>query len=646
MAGLGARMTRGISLPIIGVGAAAAKTAIDFESAFAGVTKTVDATDEQLRTIRGGIRDMAREMPATTAEIAAVAEAAGALGVKAEDILGFTRTMIDLGETTDLTSDEASNAIARLTNIMGTSRKDVDRLGSAIVALGNDGASTESEITEMALRIAGAGEQIGLSETEVLGLASALSSVGIKAEAGGSAISKVMIEMSKDVDEGGDKLATLAEVADVSTDKFAEMFKKDAASALTAFIEGLGKVKESGGPVLQLLDDLGFGEIRTRDALLRLVGANDLLKDSLDTSSKAYKDNTALSEEAEKRYKTTASGLEILRNNVADLAIMMSKQLLPAVKAMVEKISDAAKWFRNLDGSTRKTILVVGGLVAALGPVIYVAGNVITAFKGIRTALKFLSAHPLVLVAAAVVALGVVVYKNWDTIVRVTRTAFNAVKETITGVWSSIREKTGDALGWIVGKLASFVDFWFNMAGKILTGADFAFGWMPGIGEKIRDLRDRFNTAADAIVQDLRESAAGFQGWEGDVKGAFNGAIASVNALENALSGIPTNITTTHTLVTSGTVAPGTVRAGRAHGGTVEPRGTYLVGERGPELLTMGGRAGNITPNYRLGEGGDTYNYNIYTDGTQDGRKVAEVVRRELENDRRRDARHDRTRGR
>jgi len=139
---IGTKLTVGLTAPLMAVGGTSLKTAIDFESAFAGVRKTVDATEEEFAALEKGIRDMAKEIPQSATDIAAIAEAAGQLGIQTEHILTFTRTMADLGVTTNLAGEEAATTLARLANITQMNQRDFDRLGSTIVALGNNLATT------------------------------------------------------------------------------------------------------------------------------------------------------------------------------------------------------------------------------------------------------------------------------------------------------------------------------------------------------------------------------------------------------------------------------------------------------------------------------------------------------------------------
>lgn len=355
-----------VSTALAGAGVYAIKTGIDFETAFAGVKKTVDATDAELTEFRQGIRDMAKEMPQSASSIAEVAEAAGQLGIKNDSILSFTRVMSDLGVATNMSATEAATSLARLANITQMPQENFDRLGSTIVALGNNLATTESEITEMGLRLAGAGKQVGMTEAEILGLAGAISSVGIEADAGGSAVSTVMAKMQLAVEKGGESLEQFADVAGMSAQDFQKAFKDDAAQALVSFVKGLGTMEDRGKSAIATLSDMEITEIRQRDALLRLSGAGDVLSESLGIAAQAWDENNALTKEAEQRYETLESRLQILKNNVADLGISFYDELRDPLKstvdegiADVERLSDA---FSN--GGLKSAVSAAGDIFA------------------------------------------------------------------------------------------------------------------------------------------------------------------------------------------------------------------------------------------------------------------------------------------
>lgn len=357
---------------LLGIGAAATvglvavgKAAIDWESQWAGVTKTVDGTAGQLNDLQGELRDMAKSMPATHDQIASVAEAAGQLGVKTKDVAGFTRVMINLGETTNLTADDAATSLAQLMNVMRTAPEDVDRLGATIVDLGNKGASTEKQIVEMAQRIAGAGQTVGLSETDVLAFASALSSAGIEVEAGGTAISMAFTKMDQKVRLGGDALQVLAETSGVSARDFSRAWSQDAAGAMQMFTEGLGDVMRAGGDTTAILKTLGITGARERDAMLRLASSGDLLAQSLETGKTAWEENTALAVEAGKRYATTESQIKISLNQIKDAAIDAGGVILPIVRDMATTFGGLVKSFDDLPQPVKEFGTQAGLFVAA-----------------------------------------------------------------------------------------------------------------------------------------------------------------------------------------------------------------------------------------------------------------------------------------
>lgn len=384
---VGMGLSVGITAPLTGAGLAVWNFGVGFESAFAGVRKTVDATDEQLATLRQGIRDMAGELPATTTEIAGVAEAAGQLGIQTDNIVEFTRTMVDLGVATNLSGDQAATALARLANITQMPQTEFDRLGSTVVDLGNNLATTEAEIVEMGLRIAGAGKQVGLTEAQILGFAGALSSVGIEAQAGGTAISRVMIELANTVASGGENLERFASVAGMSAEEFAKAFREDAAKALITFIEGLGQMSAEGENVFGLLDELSLGEIRVRDALLRASGAGDLFRESIARGSAAWAENTALVKEAEQRYQTVESRFQMLMNRVSDVAVTLYDKLRPTIVDLLDKGGQLVEWvsglagrLSELDPTLLSAALAFGAIMAAAGPLLLLIGTLVATF--------------------------------------------------------------------------------------------------------------------------------------------------------------------------------------------------------------------------------------------------------------------------
>jgi len=165
---LGRGFTIAGGLAAAGLGAVT-KAAMDWETAWAGVEKTVDGTASEMDALESSLRSLATSMPATHREIAAVAEAAGQLGIAREDVASFTKTMVQLGETTNLSADTAATSLAQFMNIMGTSAASVGRLGATLVALGNDGASTEADIMQLSARLAATGAQMRMSEADVMG---------------------------------------------------------------------------------------------------------------------------------------------------------------------------------------------------------------------------------------------------------------------------------------------------------------------------------------------------------------------------------------------------------------------------------------------------------------------------------------------
>jgi TP901 family phage tail tape measure protein len=382
----GRKWTRNVSLPLSLAAGFAVKSAIDQESSFAGVRKTINDTEAGYKRLELGLRGMSLKIPVSANELNEIAEAAGQLGIQRKAILGFTRVVADLGVATNLKGDEGATILARFANITQMPQSQFDRLGSSIVALGNAGASTESDIASMGLRIAAAGNYVGMSEPQILGYANALSSVGIEAEAGGTAISTSFKVINSAVAAGGDKLEAFARIAGMSSGQFKKAWEHDAADASVAWIEGLARLKKEGEDVPAVLKDLDpkLGAARVQDTLLRASGAGALLRESLALGERSWRENNALTKEANQRYETLESQLQILKNEAVDLGVTFGQELLPAVAGFAEfagpKLQGAAHLFGSLSPDMKSAAVGATALLVAVGPLTsavgYLAGGV------------------------------------------------------------------------------------------------------------------------------------------------------------------------------------------------------------------------------------------------------------------------------
>lgn len=379
------------------------QASMDFESAITGVAKTTDLTDGELADMSDAIKAMSTEIPASTTEIAAVAEAAGQLGIQKDALLDFTRVMTMLGTATNMTAEDAATALARFANITGMSADNYDRLGAVIVDLGNNFATTESEITQMGTRLASGGKLAGLTEPQIMALAAAMSSVGIEAEAGGTAMTQTLNAIEKAVATGEDSLQSFADVAGMSADSFAEMWNTDALGALTAFIRGLGNLDEQGESAVLVLEDLGLTGIRQSNMLKSLALAADQMDSAVQTANTAWDENIALTNEANKRYATTQSKLDMMQNAYNNLKVAVGDAFTPALRDAYDAGTDV---LNVLGEFVQENPALVKGVATFTG-VVGGATVALTAYAAISKVIKALDMATMFGGAVGPIMLGV-----------------------------------------------------------------------------------------------------------------------------------------------------------------------------------------------------------------------------------------------
>lgn len=543
----GTALTVGVTAPIVAGATAVTKAAIDWESAFAGVKKTSDEVVDSNGNVvysyddlEASLRGLAKELPSTHSEIAAVAEAAGQLGIQTQDITAFTKTMIDMGESTNLSAEEAATAIAKIANITGMTSSEYQRFGSSVVALGNNFATTEADIVQMANRLASAGTLAGLSNQEILGLATAMSSVGIEAEAGGTAMTQTLTAIEKAAVEGGDSLDQFAKVAGMSSSEFAKQWNEKPIEAIQSFIKGLGELDGKGESATLMLDEMGLSGVRQSNMLKSLALASDTLSGAVDMSTQAWEENTALTNEAGTRYETTESKLKMLRNEAVDAAIEFGGPLVDALrdgleasKPLIKSFGDMAKAFSSLDKEQQQNIIKWGLMAAAAGPALKLLGGGISTIGSVTKGVGKLSTGIVKLVASAA-----------------EKKAIAGLATSITGVGTAATTAVGTGTaGAAAGGLAGLGTAIAGLAGPIAIGVT-ALGAVAGavyLGKKAFDEHQlagaKWGTAVteeqDKVISksyELREKAVGYINEYADgVKGSADKAIEANNAIVDSI---------------------------------------------------------------------------------------------------------------
>lgn len=525
----------GLIAAILGTGGLGIAAAVDFESAFAGVRKTVDATEAEFAELRQGIRDLAMDADSPAAglnnaaiEIARIAEQAGNLGIEVENILGFSETIAMLDMSTNL-GDDAASILAQFLNITNSDIGSVIQpLGSAIVALGNALPTTEAKIADFALRLAGAGTQAGFTEQEILGLSAAMASVGLNPEAGGSAMTQVLNTLSVaaasiEFGEPSDNLYAFSELSQMTAQEFAATWEGDPVRALAAFSEGLGRLDNA--MQIRVLNDMGLDGLRTADTIRRLSGNTELLNSAFEIANAGWSEGNALMKEAESRFATTEAKLNLFKNTIREMTFVVGETLLPAFNGLLFFGTSLLGVFTSLDMQTQQFVIGLGlatasgaaFLSAVMVPLLGIAGGLVSQFgllgiifmgpAGIISALASMASTLVVIVplfgtlaagaAAGAIAFGLIAV------------AINDVKNNVGGAGDALVELKntfGELFSEIAGTFQSGLDMLATFRGQLLgAGSDSenARGALAGLFD---DIRGR----VEGVLNSVRELRAFF----------------------------------------------------------------------------------------------------------------------------------------
>lgn len=389
---VGESLTRSVTTPAVTLGTYCVDAATTFDSALADLNKTADLTSEELQALGDAALAKSKVQPVTAAEILTLEALGAQLGYSNANLALLADTASGLSIATDMDAETAATELAQFANITGMAQDKTENYGSTIVDLGNHLATTESKISTMALRLAGVSTVASFTEADILGMSGAMSSLGINAEAGGTAMTQIITNISTAVDEGGEQLQNYADVAGTTAEKFAATWKSDPMEALEMLVEGTSNAVDSGQNMSDVLDKLNVSGIRQTDVWRRLSGQSDTLRSAVDMANDAWDKNTALTEEVSKRNESLESRFQTLQNKVdaaaTEVGTVLAEKLLDAADALsplIDGVGDLATAFGDMDPSTQTAITALAGIVVAAGPVITVAGKVVSAIGDVSS---------------------------------------------------------------------------------------------------------------------------------------------------------------------------------------------------------------------------------------------------------------------
>ncbi len=396
---------------------------MSFEDAFVGVTRTVDATEEEFAALERGLRDMALVIPQTAADLADIMKIAGQMGIRGVDnLLIFTETVARMGDVTDLATEEAAFGFARISTVLQEPIENVDRLGSVIVELGNNFATTEPLIVNASVRAAGAANVLGLSTAEMLGIVAQATVIMPRARAAGSTLTMVWTEMADAAFTGGTALEQFSNLMHLTTEETAELIKTNPAEAFKLFIKGAGEAFDAGENWVAILDDINLNQRQARELILGLAGNYPELARAISEATGEWDENNALIEESEKRYATLSAALQLFDNLLGDIKITLGEALAPTISFIMDRLRPFIDAFRQFAENNPKVMAALGAIVAVLGALAFAAGTalIVAAIVPVLS-LVFSTVGLVVLALVALLAIGAAIVIFWPEITEAMR---------------------------------------------------------------------------------------------------------------------------------------------------------------------------------------------------------------------------------
>lgn len=334
--GVGRFAGMGVAAGSVAVGAGLAKglqesirLAISFQDEMTEVKKTTGLAGQELDNLGEGLLGLSARLGIAQSDLTSIAAIAGQLGISGVDnILALTETVAKLAAVSDLSSEEAGNAIAKIGKAFDVPIEQSDKLGSVINELSNKTAATARDIVDALVHVGTAGSRLGFTADQVAAITATLIDAGIRAETAGNSMKNVFTRMQTES-------VKLAKVAGVTREEFLAMIDRDALGALRTYLAGLS-VLPSHLQAIHIKETFGDENLL---AVATLAEQTDNLNKNLVTSQKAFEDGRSLANEFAASLDSASKQWNIFTARLTRAATRLGSAFVPVITSVLKALN-------------------------------------------------------------------------------------------------------------------------------------------------------------------------------------------------------------------------------------------------------------------------------------------------------------------
>lgn len=480
---VGSSLTTKVTAPIAAAGAASVAAAVDFEDAIAKLSTIADTSEETgvpLETLKDQIMDLSNETGISASEIANNVYDAISAGQDTADAVSFVSNATKLAKSGFTSSASALDILTTALNAYGLEADDVTRVSDVLINTQNLGKTTVDQLAASMGKVIPTAKANGVELEDLAGAYAVMTSNGIATAESTTYLNSMLNELGKKGSKAADAFAKGTEHIKEGGLTMAEAMEQG--WELTDVLSILDEQAADSGTTIANM----FGSAEAGKAANVLWDNASKLNDAVEAMGSA----SGATEEAFEKLDTTSQKTKITLNLVKNTAVEMGGTLLEMLAPAIEKASNLVgtlkeKW-DGLSPETQQAIIKAAGIAAAIGPVVFVIGKIITGIGALISiggtlmtaigAVVGVVGGPLLLAIGAVVAIGVLLYKNWDKI----KEAAANLKEDLKAKWEGVKTDFSNAVTAIKSKLDSikekFTSVFDSVKEKVKSAIDFIKG--------------------------------------------------------------------------------------------------------------------------------------------------------------------------